>query len=439
MKEYLIEYKQLVIIALIWFVVGAFMGPVIYLVLPIMLFLMFKKDMHLEILLGFFLILTFSDSRSHLFDFAAQVKNIYIVLLFLFALKVQKFIDIPIKFYQYFIPFFILSFICIAYSPVPFVAFQKTLSYILLFISIPIYTQWVYQEYEDRFFKGIVFVVVALLILGFLIDILNPDFTRLIGRYRGMLGNPNGLGIYVSLFMMLFTTITDFKTDVFSSKEKNSIYIIGFLSLLRCGARTSLFATLLFFFFRKFYKMSPILGFSIFVILALLYQIISTNMEFIILQLGLSEFLRIDTFSNMSGRAVAWEFAWQQIQENFFIGKGFSFTEYIYKINYEYLSMLGHQGAAHNAYLTFWLDTGLIGLILFLVALLALFLKAAKLSRLAIPVLYAILISNNFESWLTASLNPFTIQLLLILTIIFLQSVQHHFKVESMPNFNKFV
>lgn len=436
MKDYIIEYKQLVVIALIWFVLGAFMGPVIYIVLPVMLFLMFKKDMHLEILLGFFLILTFSDSRSHLFDFAGQVKNIYIVLLFLFALRVQKFIDIPIKFYQYFLPFFILSFICIAYSPVPFVAFQKTLSYILLFISIPIYTQWVYQEFGDRLFKGIVFVVVALLILGFLIDIINPDFTRLIGRYRGMLGNPNGLGIYVSLFMMLFTTITDFKTDLFTSKEKNIIYIIGFLSLLRCGARTSLFATLLFFFFRKFYKMSPILGFLIFLILTLLYQIISTNLENIILQLGLSEFLRLDTFANLSGRSVAWEFAWQQIQNSFFLGKGFSFTEYIYRINYEYLSMLGHQGAAHNAYLTFWLDTGLIGLMLFLIALLILFLKAAKLSRLAIPVLYAILISNNFESWLTASLNPFTIQLLLILTIIFIQSASQSIKGNINSNFN---
>lgn len=428
MKEYLIEYKQFVIISLIWFVVGAFMGPVIYFLMPVMLFLMFKKEMHLEILLGFFLILTFSDSRSHLFDFAAQVKNIYIVLLFLFALKVQKHIEIPIKFYYYFIPFFILSCICIAYSPVPFVAFQKTLSYIFLFISIPIYCQWVYQENGDKVLKGIVFIVVTLLILGFIIDIFNPDFTKLIERYRGMLGNPNGLGIYVSLFIMLFTTITDFKTELFSSKEKNTIYIISFLSLLRCGARTSLFATLLFFFFRKFYKLSPILGFFIFIILALLYQIISTNIELIIQQLGLSEFLRVDTFSNMSGRSVAWEFAWQQIQTSFFLGKGFAFTEYIYRINYGYLSMLGHQGTAHNAYLTFWLDTGLIGLILYLVALLVLFLKASKTSRLAIPILYAVLISNNFESWLTASLNPFTVQLLFILTIISLQSIEKEIK-----------
>jgi O-antigen ligase len=131
--------------------------------------------------------------------------------------------------------------------------------------------------------------------------------------------------------------------------------------------------------------------------------------------------LRLDTFSTLSGRSVAWEFAWQQIQTDFFIGKGFSYTEYIYKINYDYLSMLGHQGAAHNSYLTFWLDTGLIGLILFLIGLGITFFKASKLSPLAMPLLYAVLLSNNFESWITASLNPFTIQLLIILSVIFNQ------------------
>lgn len=422
MKEYLITYKQFAIIGFIWAVVGGFFGPVIYLLLPAMLFLMYKKEMHLEILLGFFLILTFSDSRSQFFNFAAQVKNIYIVLLFLFSLKIKSQIEFPIKFYYYFIPFFIIALISIAFSPIPFVSFQKTLSYILLFISIPIYLQYVYIKYGDLIFKGIVFLGIAILLLGFLINIINPSFTNLVGRYRGMLGNPNGLGLYVFLFILLFTTIIDFKKDLFSNREKTVVYGIAFLSLIRCGARTSLFATLLFLFFRKFYKLSPAVGFAIFVIFLFLYQLVSSNIEFIIIQLGLEDFLRLDTFSNLSGRSVAWEFAWQKIQDNFFMGRGYAFTDYIYKVNYYYLSMLGHQGSAHNSYLTFWLDTGLIGLILLLIGLLITFLKAAKISRLAIPVLYAILLSNNFESWLTASLNPFTIQLLFILSIIFIQS-----------------
>lgn len=84
--------------------------------------------------------------------------------------------------------------------------------------------------------------------------------------------------------------------------------------------------------------------------------------------------------------------------------------------------MLGHQGAAHNSYLTFWLDTGLIGLILYLLGLFFTFVKASFSNKYAFPVLYAVLFSNNYESWLTASLNPFTIQLLFILTVILIQN-----------------
>jgi hypothetical protein len=302
LKEYLITYKQFAIIGFIWAVVGGFFGPVIYLLLPAMLFLMYKKEMHLEILLGFFLILTFSDSRSQFFNFAAQVKNIYIVLLFLFSLKIKSQIEFPIKFYYYFIPFFIIALISIAFSPIPFVSFQKTLSYILLFISIPIYLQYVYIKYGDLIFKGIVFLGIAILLLGFLINIINPSFTNLVGRYRGMLGNPNGLGLYVFLFILLFTTIIDFKKDLFSKREKTVVYGIAFLSLIRCGARTSLFATLLFFFFRKFYKLSPAVGFSQYSSCFLfIYELVSSNIEFIIVQLGLEDFLRLDTFSNLVG------------------------------------------------------------------------------------------------------------------------------------------
>lgn len=423
MKDYLNIYKQFIIIAFIWIVVGVFFGPVIYLVLPMMLLLMYKREMHLEIFLGFFLILTLSDSRSSVFHFASQVKNIYIVLLFLFTLGIKSKTELQVKFYQYFIPFFIVALICITFNPVPFLSFQKTLSYILLFVSIPIYFQYAYNKYEDVFLKSIVFLVMSMLLIGFMINILNPSFTNLIGRYRGMLGNPNGLGLYVLLFIILFTVIIDIKKGLYTSREIIFIYSTCFLSLIMCGARTSLFASFLFLFFRKFYKRSPLVGFFVFIVSLVIYQVVSSNIEAIIAQLGLSDFLRVDTFTTMSGRNIAWEFAWQQIQPNFFIGQGFNYTEYIYRLNYDYLSLLGHQGAAHNSYLTLWLDTGLVGLVLFLIGFIVTFFKASKMSPLAMPVLFAVLLSNNFESWLAASLNPFTIQLLLILSLMFSQKI----------------
>ncbi|MES2762468.1 MAG: O-antigen ligase family protein [Bacteroidota bacterium] len=256
--------------------------------------------------------------------------------------------------------------------------------------------------------------------MGLVFNFLGSPITVLAGRYRGLLGNPNGLGLFVFLFLMFFSVNTDKDPELFSRNEKIVVYALCFYSLLKCGARTSLLSTLMFFFFKRFYKTSPIIGFLIFILTVAVYMIISDNLIEIITSLGLGEELRVNTIENGSGREVAWKFAWEQINENFYLGKGFSYTEYIFRKYYEYLSLLGHEGAAHNSYLTFWLDVGIIGLILYLGGLLITFLRAAKLNHAAIPILYAVLFSNQYESWLTASLNPFTIQFIFIISWIFL-------------------
>jgi O-antigen ligase len=422
LKKYFSENAQLVVISIIWVIFGMFTGPVVYIIVPLTLFLLYRKQMHLEILLGFFFILTLSDSRLHALSFAASVKNIYILILFLITIKEMRLLENRISFFKYFIPFFLVALVCMFFSPNIGISFQKTLSYFLLFFSVPNYFYIVYKKYGDTLFKAIVFLVSVILVLGLVINVFKPDITNLVGRYRGLLGNPNGIGLYTFLFILFFATVNDARQDIFTRYEKIIIYGIAFFSLLKCGGRTSLVTTLLFFFFKKFYKISPWLGFVIFVLSLYIYQLISNNLADIITYLGLADRFRVNSLENGSGRTVAWEFAWQQIQDNFFIGRGFSYTEYIFRINYDYLSMLGHQGAAHNAYLTIWLDTGLVGLLFYLLGLLVTFVKASINSKLAFPVLFAILFSNNYESWLTASLNPFTIQLLFILTFILINS-----------------
>ena len=117
---------------------------------------------------------------------------------------------------------------------------------------------------------------------------------------------------------------------------------------------------------------------------------------------------------------VAWQFGWEQIQLNFWWGKGFGHEEYIYYYgdNQLKLNLLGHDGASHNSYIAMWLNTGLVGLCLFYSVFLGKFLKASKNSVLAFPVLFATLFSANFESWLMGSLNPYTILLIISLTVM---------------------
>ncbi len=418
MNELLRKNKNLIVLISIWLASGIFFPISAYIVIPLTVLLLYKKDLHSEIFIGLFVILTLSDSRLGQLSFAADVKNIYIVMVFFITLKFRKENYFKINIYFYFIAFILIAFYCLLNSPTPFVGFQKSLSYIILIYVIPNYFSIIYKRDGELFIFRIVSFVFVLLFLGVAIGLINPNISYYVDRYRGLLGNPNGLGIYVFLFIIFFSIVVESFPYLFSKNQKILVYILSYYSLIFCGSRSSLFAVLIFFVFKKFYKMSPWVSFLIFISATLSYELITSNIEGVIYSLGIEEYFRVETLKNGSGRLVAWEFAWENISKNFFFGRGFNYTEHLYFINFEKLNRLGHQGSAHNSYLTIWLDTGLVGLSLFLTALLTTFLKASKINIAAIPVLYAVLFSNQFESWISASLNPFTIQMLIIVSFM---------------------
>jgi len=375
----------------------------------------------MELLLGFFFILILSDSRQDSLIWAADVKNECIVLLTIFLLLNRKDFGTFNTFYQKFVPFFIIAFVCLFYSPTQIfsTAFQKTLSYLFLLFVTSNYALRCHREHGREFYRTLVYFGMGILIFGLALRYINP--IQAYGeehRFRGLLGNPNGLGVFVLLVFLTFSAVKTTFPGIFSRKENIIFYVAVFISVILSDSRNSLFAIVIFIFFSYFYKISPFLGFILFLLMALSYEYISTNLIQIIGQLGLSSYLRVETLEKASGRFVAWSFALDNIRRSVFIGKGFEYTNYIYALYADYLSALGHQGNAHNSYLTLWLDTGLLGLVAYLWAFVSTFFQASKKTKLAFPIMYAIFFSTFFESWLTASLNPFTIQLFIILTIL---------------------
>jgi O-antigen ligase len=172
--------------------------------------------------------------------------------------------------------------------------------------------------------------------------------------------------------------------------------------------------------FSAFYRISPILGSVAAIAFMSSYNYLNDHLVGAIDALGMNDYMRVNTLQQGSGRFVAWDFCWKHIQESYWFGRGFEYTEYLFNIpaNVYYLQTLGHQGNAHNSFITLWLDTGLVGLSTFVLALASCFFSAIKKTRLALPLMYASLFSSFFESWLTASLNPFTIMLFITLAII---------------------
>lgn len=391
--------------------------------------------MYVELICGLIFILVLSDSWSPSMSWAGNVKDIYLLLLTFFMLfNLKEFSRKNILYYP-FIPFFILAAVLILRNPDPLLCFQKTLSYILVFTILPYYYNKLLADDSERFLKGLIYTITLLLLYGFLLIFIDYEAAYLVGRYRGVMGNPNGLGILCTVFFAFFTIVINKYKNIFPKWEVGLIYGSIILSVILTGSRNTLLSILIFFGFSRFFKISYWLGFTIIVVIAVTYQVVITNLPAIIASVGLQEYMRVEHLEDGSGRIIAWKFGWDKIQEDFLFGRGIGYEGWLYKKYEDYLYELGHIGNSHNSYLATWLNTGIVGLLLFLYAFIYRFVKAASLSPYALPLMYGILFSATFESWLVGSLNPHTPMLLLILSM-FMDDTKEEIYKKGKPENN---
>jgi len=404
---------------IIWYAIGSISPLAFYGVGLLSIVLLWRRALFFEILLGFIFILLLSDNLRYTTDFAKTFKNVYIVLLSAIAVLERRRFGIDLTILRYFLPFLLLAVISMANSPQMFTSFQKTLSYALILFAAP---QFLIYSFKDRgpiVIKDIIYLGVFMIVTGFLIRFVDPNWvTSHGGRFRGLFGNPNGLGIFIILIFALTLIARDYFKALFTKADLRWILITLVLALVMSGSRSALIAVVLFYLFSRFYKFSPFLGFILFLAVSVGAEILSQNLVPIVQGLGLSDYFRVETLEDASGRYIAWEFAWESIQENYWLGRGFSFDEWLMRENQDFLNDLGHQGGVHNTYLIIWLNTGIIGLLLFLRGYLILAIKGTKNSAMSFPLLWMVLFSIMLEPWLAASLNPFTILFLFGLVIL---------------------
>lgn len=368
----------------------------------------------------FFLLLILSDSRLEILSFAVNVKP-YIALVFGIS---GLFILIKNYYRQnlvllYFIVFIFSIIISLFFAENLSSSFQKSFSYVLLMIAVPAFISKALDEYGFIFMKLFIYTFCIVLLSGFIFYFIDFEISVLDGRYRGVYGNPNGLGIACLMFFFLFQTILMKRPLLFYRSEIILIVFLIVINLIFSGSRSSLLVLAMYYVFLWSNRISPIFSTIILLFFGLGYTIVFSNIIYFVNFLGLESFIRIDTLDNASGRFIAWEFLWTKISKSIsFFGKGMGATELLYKENYQLLSRLGHQGNAHNSFLTIWYDTGIIGLLGFITGLLLSFFYSIKNLKV-LPILIGIFISSFFESWLSASLNPFTIIFLMIITLFY--------------------
>ncbi len=410
------EYKALLLLVTAWFLGGYFLPVTAAAGVAVVVYLfLLQRQNNSHILFALLLMLLFSDSRNYSLAFAIQAKIGIVVLTFLYLLLKRN--ELPIrenKFFFYMIPFMVYVFISLPFANDFFSAFQKSTSYFIIYLIVP--TLLLAALKDASFNKHIVIYLGLILLIGLVLMVINPPFVMLQSRFRGLLGNPNGLGIFITLAFPIGYMIMDYLK--ISLQWRWVFYGLIISSLILCGSRTAMLACGIFLLFNSVDMLRGGVGLIVFAALILSYEFALSQLPVIILALNLGEYFRIDTLMEGSGRVVAWEFAWTQIQEVFYFGGGFDYTNGLYLKFYDYLSRLGHQGNAHNSFLTLWLDTGIIGLVLALFGLIRSVIFCWSRSSYTLPFIYTIIFSVNFESWLAASLNPFTSLFLVALSLL---------------------
>ncbi|MFD1550873.1 hypothetical protein DNU06_05275 [Putridiphycobacter roseus] len=431
-------YNQFIILMVIIYVVGVLATPIVYVLLPIVFILLGRNNMKFELLILTILILILSDYvplRTATYDslkFAKDLKIIAPVTLFIVLLVYRSTFKFDTKFIIPFVPFLLFAFVSLVNSIDFTIGFQKTISFIITYLSIPIYIKTLHEESGERFWKGLITFLIGMVIIGIFLGLFIPEIGVLLGdRFKGVLGNPNGLGVFIYLIFVLYTVLKEYGLIKLSKQENNLIYIVLLISLFWCESRNAIMSISLFYATFRLVKVNFVFA-ILFVVFFLIFEsyvfdLLVSVIEFI----GLESYFRVHTIEEGSGRKIAWIFAWSQIQEHFFIGGGFGYDESVMRANYYWLERQGHNGGVHNSYLSMWFDTGIIGLFLYFFGLLYNLFSNMKGRYIVLAFIISFLFNINYESWLVGSLNPFTTILLIILSVFIFQLSSPEEKIEN--------
>ena len=410
------EDKQLSVIFLFTILLGKiFSGLAFFIFLPFIIFLM-KKRRFADLLISLIFMIILSDNITA-FSYGYYIKIISILLISFYLIVTYNQHQIKPTYPKAFILFFFFALVSLVNSPMPFQAFQKTISYLLLLWAGPTLVILSFREEGGSILRKILLFLTYLLSISLVLAVINPEFVYMTGRFRGILRNPNGLGLLLFISgMFIFYIFNSRYYHLFTKKDWLVIFFIYLASLLLCNSRSSIFSLItlpILYKLRMNYKITAVLV----IMLGFSFQVLISHAGDFLAIFGLEEYFRAETLEEAGGRIIGFDYAWQKITENIYLlGGGFEYTNYLFWQAFGELAAQNHVGNAHNSFLTAWIDTGVFGLVSFITAWFFMFRKAEKNYGRIYPAMFSVFLSAFFESWLIGSLNPFTIMLIIFLT-----------------------
>ncbi|MCO6494637.1 MAG: O-antigen ligase family protein [Bacteroidetes bacterium] len=420
MQQLLKEAKGLfllskeILIQLLLILLSSFGGTLVAItvVLGIILWNLSKNRLG-DALILFLVILLFSDSVMPMFERAGNAKEFVVMMLFVYIItKTEN----PIKnsLISYFWAYLFVALLGLVLVNFEFIGFQKLVSYGLMIFIVPAAVLHLLNKPGGIvFLRKLLFVFVFLYGLSILMAQVNPDGFAHFGRFNGIHRNPNGVGIFSALFVMCIALIRDKYPKLFSNTMFWAFIGVFLITIVISSSRSALLALIIFLIFRTV-RIKFFMGLVITLVIASSYAVITVWVEKLIIDFGLQSEFRLNTISYASGRIYVWDACWREIQSHYWLGYGFTYAEYSHWDQkwYAEIPMLIHNyGNIHNSYLTIWLNTGLLGLVTFLSGLIYLVFKAQRKSPSIAPMFFGAVVIAIFESYMVASLNPYTWQL----------------------------
>lgn len=396
---------------------------------------LFYRGEHNSVILLCVFVLLMGDSRSNELQFIKPIRGEILVMIFIFSLY-----EMRQNYYRanaallYFLPFFWIALISLIFSPTLATALGKTLSFGLIYFVAFNYMHHKFERYGIELMSDIFHMCIFLVVIGFFFIPVLPELVTYGGvRYNGMMGNPNGMGMFITLLSPLAYYL--FKRDIqYTTRYKVFCWLVIIISLLMCSSRNAIFSVALFFLLTFGYEGNSFRKISfLYVILPGLAIIVyNIDLESLVYTLGLESYFRIKEFGSGSGRIFAWAHAIELIQKSPFLGCGFACEEYnfIEKTTFQ-LFISGHQGGVHNSYLAFAVNTGIVGVVCYLGFLLNTVRKVRN-KIILVPWIASALFSALFESWLNSSLSAFQIMFLVSLVFFIVDTNREELLVSNV-------
>lgn len=244
------------------------------------------------------------------------------------------------------------------------------------------------------------------------------------GRFSGFFASPNAVGLFVALVLPLAVW-------KYMQEKKKWVLVLGVLlvaSLLMCRARSAMLSVLVS---GGFFLINIFQGRKLFIItlLAFIFLAFALYVE-LFGWVFFSEFVRMDSLPDGSGRTEAWNETLRFIRQRPWLGYGFGTEDHIFaKFVVRFRE---HSGAyVHNSYLGLVSQLGIIGALLFFVPLLGFVAKhivrvmqsgATRVFSLRLAVVSSImsgLIYSFFESWIYTIGNAFSFLFWVLVMILY--------------------